>query len=287
MKSLVLVLSGTCMLWLFSCSPAPVKLKSPDDTGSVPAVKDTAVPAAVISTLDAISSAEEGNAADSVAPEEDTSLTRHNDTAVIRQILDECGLLSVKPEQVTEWDSSGRAVGLDLTNKDMSKYGITAIPAAICSLTELRSLEVKDNVIAALPSELFMLKKLVKLDVAGNKITFIPSSIAELENLEVLDLRYNGFGYLPSEIRELKQLVSLQLWGNRMVELDSAVTELPALKELYLKDNRLTSLPEGITRMKSLVYYDLQGNAICNPSPKVDAWLKKKDKRYRETQKCR
>ena len=72
-----------------------------------------------------------------------------------------------------------------------------------------------------------------------------------------------------------------------MVELEPAVTQLPELKELYLKDNRLTTLPEGITRMKSLVYFDLAGNYICKPSPKLDAWLKKNDERYREAQRCR
>jgi hypothetical protein len=289
-------LFGAAVLAVLVCTPAPVKREAADEVTGSPAVKDTAAgstaqvrdvaaasPAPVIGTATIVVE----QAGDSASRAADSAAPKHNDTAIVLQILNECGLLSVKPEEVTEWDSAGRAVSLNLSNRDLSKDGITLLPALVCSLTELCTLSAKNNTIAAIPLELFKLKNLVKLDLASNKISFIPPAVSELENLEILDLRYNGFGFLPSEIGSLKKLVFLQLWGNRMVELEPAVTQLPALKELYLKDNRLTSLPEGITTMKSLVYYDLTGNSICKPSAKIDAWLKQKDKRYREAQRCR
>jgi hypothetical protein len=227
-----------------------------------------------------------GVAAGNTPPNKDTAAVPHyNDTLTVRHILNECGLITVKEEKVTVWDS-GRVISLDLSNKDFSQDGIKILPAAICSLTQLRTLIAKDNSITAIPVELFTLKRLLTLNLANNKISFIPPQLGELENLETLDLRYNGFGSLPPEIGKLKKLVSLQLWGNKIIELESVITTLPTLKDLYLKDNRLTTLPEGITAMKSLVYIDLQGNSICKPSPRIDAWLKKSDKRYRETQKC-
>jgi hypothetical protein len=273
-----------CAGLLALCAPATAKRDAGAPAKNVSSVKDSAATCAP-AVKDTIPVA--------VPPATDTAASpaaaapQYNDTAVVQRILNECGLLAVKVGEVTEWDSAGRAVALDLSNKDLSKDGITALPAAICSLTALRTLTAKNNSITAVPVELFTLTNLQKLDLASNKISFIPPSIAGLENLETLDLRYNGFGFLPPEIGRLKKLVSLQLWGNKMVELEPAVTQLPALKELFLKDNRLTTLPEGITRMKSLVYIDLQGNAICKPSPKIDAWLKQNDKRYREAQRCR
>jgi hypothetical protein len=221
-----------------------------------------------------------------LAVKDSVAAPQYNDSATVHQILNECGMITVKVEKVTVWDS-GRVVGLDLSNSDLSQDGFAVLPPAISSLTQLRTLVAKDNAIAVIPPELFTLKNLQKLNLANNKISLVPPQIGELENLESLDLRYNGFGTLPPEIGRLKKLVSLQLWGNKMVELEPAVTRLPALKDMYLKDNRLTTLPDGITVMKSLVYIDLQGNFICKPSPKVDAWLKKGDKRYREGQKCR
>jgi Leucine rich repeat len=213
------------------------------------------------------------------------SVPRYNDTLTVQHILNECGLVTVKVEKVTVWDS-GRVVSLDLSNKDFSQDGIKILPAAICSLTQLRTLLAKDNGITAIPVELFTLKRLQTLNLANNKISFIPPQLGELVNLDTLDLRYNGFGSLPPEIGKLKKLVSLQLWGDKIIELEPVITTLPLLKDLYLKDNRLTTLPEGITAMKSLAYIDLQGNSICKPPPKIDTWLKKSDKRYRETQKC-
>lgn len=286
MRRIVFAFFGTAALAAFLCTPAPARHETAAEVKNVSELN----PAPVIDTAaTAVPQLKSSAEAAALAQVTDTapSAPRYNDTAVILQILNECGLLTVKPEQVTEWDSAGRAVTLDLSNKDLSKDGISVLPAVVCSLTELRTLAAKNNSITAVPLELFRLKKLVKLDLASNEISFIPPAIAELENLETLDLRYNGFGYLPVEIGKLKKLVLLQLWGNKMVELEPAVTMLPALKELYLKDNRLTTLPEGITRMKTLVYFDLTGNAICNPSPKVDAWLKQNDKRYREAQRCR
>jgi|WetSurMetagenome_2_1015567.scaffolds.fasta_scaffold267896_1 Leucine-rich repeat (LRR) protein len=281
MRIRVLTFFGISAIGVFLCTPGTVKHDTADTGKNVSPVTAAPVKETAAAVIDTIAGAP--------APVADTTVAvpRYNDTAVVKQILNECGLVTVKAEQVTAWDSSGRAVSLDLSNTDRSQDGFKVLPAAVCSLTKLQTLIAKDNSIDVIPLELFRLKSLRKLDLASNKISFIPSTIGELDNLEILDLRYNGFGYLPPEIGKLKKLVSLQLWGNKMVELEPAVTQLPELKELYLKDNRLTALPDAITLMKSLKYFDLQGNSICNPSKLVDAWLKKDDKRYREGQRCR
>jgi len=207
------------------------------------------------------------------------------DLVTVKTILTQCGLTKARVEEITK-SENGRAVWLDLSNKDFSSEGINVLPSAIGELTELRTLILKDNKITTLPFEIFKLKKLRKLDLASNSVEVIPASIAELENLDTLDLRYNGISSLPPEIAKLYKLKYLQLWGNKLVEVEKSIILLPELAELYLKDNRLTQLPDGMTKMKSLTYIDLQNNFLCNVSPKIDAWLKEKDKRYRMLQKC-
>ena len=86
----------------------------------------------------------------------------YNDTATVRHILDECGLITVKVDQVTVWDS-GRVVSLDLSNNDLSRDGFKALPVAVCSLTQLRTFMAKNNSIASIPLEVFKLKNLQKL----------------------------------------------------------------------------------------------------------------------------
>lgn len=207
------------------------------------------------------------------------------DLVTIKTILTQCGLTNARVEEITK-SENGRAVWLDLSNKDFSNDGIKILPSAIGNLTELRVLILKDNKIDSLPYEIFKLKKLQKLDLASNNVEVIPAAISELENLDSLDLRYNGISVLPPEIAKLNKLKYLQLWGNKLVEVEKSIVLLPELTEIYLKDNRLTQIPDGLAKMKSLMYIDLQNNFLCNVSPKIDAWLKEKDKRYRMLQKC-
>lgn len=218
-------------------------------------------------------------------PTNQDAATGAQDLVTIKTILTQCGLTKTRVEEVTK-SENGRVVSLDLSNKDFSSDGIKTLPSAIGDLTELRSLILKDNKITTLPYEIFKLKKLQKLDLASNNVDVIPASISELENLDSLDWRYNGISSLPPEIAKLTNLKYLQLWGNKLVELEKSIILLPQLSELYLKDNRLTQLPDGLAKMKSLTYIDLQGNFICKASPAIDAWLKEKDKRYHQLQKC-
>jgi hypothetical protein len=208
-----------------------------------------------------------------------------DDLITIKTILSQCGFAKAQVEDVAKFEN-GRAVLLDLSNKDFSGDGIKVLPSVIGELTELRALILKDNKITSLPFEIFKLKKLQKLDLASNSVEIIPASISEFKNLDSLDLRYNGIVTLPHEIANLTNLKYLQLWGNKLVEVGKSIILLPQLAELYLKDNRLTQLPDGLAKMKTLTYIDLQGNFLCNVSPKIDAWLKEKDKRYRMLQKC-
>lgn len=207
-----------------------------------------------------------------------------NDEAIARGILDNCGLKGLKITDVATIEE-GRVVSLDLNNKDISKDGFDKLPPEIGQLTALRSLSFKGNIVEALPPEIGNLVMLEKLDANSNRISALPAEIGKLVNLKDLDLRHNRLETLPVEIGELKNLEFLRLWVNRLTFLPTAIAKLTSLKELYLKDNRLTTLPVEITSMK-LEYIDLIGNKLCKLDPKLEAWMIKLDKRYKETQKC-
>ncbi|MBN1129900.1 MAG: leucine-rich repeat domain-containing protein [Chitinispirillaceae bacterium] len=209
----------------------------------------------------------------------------YDDYTTLKGILNECGIGDSRLSTVSVMEN-GRVVFLDLSNKEISKDGIRALPYAIGNLAELRTLIARDNVITSIPDAVMRLTKLRTLILSHNKIVSIPPEIGQLENLDTLDLRHNSFETLPDEIGKLKNLSYLQLWGNKLATLPPSLLRLSSLRELYLKNNRLVSLPEGLITMKSLIYIDFQGNAICNPSPKLEAWLKGKDKQYRAQQRC-
>jgi len=207
-----------------------------------------------------------------------------SDMAVVQTIIEKCGIEGVTAKDVAT-EEDGRIVTLDLKNRDISKDGISFLPPEIGQLTGLKVLIASGNIIDSIPAEIGQLTELTRLDLASNRIVAIPSTIGNCVNLTHLDLRHNRLSVLPPEIGNCKKLFLLQLWGNKLTEVTDAITKLPVLEEIYLKDNRLTTLPVGITKMK-INYIDIIGNKMCDLSPKLDAWFKKKDKRYRETQKC-
>jgi Leucine-rich repeat (LRR) protein len=207
-----------------------------------------------------------------------------DDITIVQTIVEKCGMEGVGASDVVT-EENGRVVTLDLKNREISQDGISFIPAEIGQLTALKVLIASGNIIDSIPSEIGQLTELTKLDLASNRIVAIPPTIGNCINLTHLDMRYNRLTVLPPEIGNCKKLFLLQLWGNKLTEVTDAITKLPVLEEIYLKDNRLTTLPVGITRMK-INYIDIIGNKMCDLSPKLDAWFKKKDKRYRETQKC-
>ena len=65
-----------------------------------------------------------------------------------------------------------------------------------------------DNELAAIPSQVFRIKNLQKLYLDDNKITAISPDIQLLKNLELLSVARNGLVSIPKEIKELKSLTT-------------------------------------------------------------------------------
>jgi hypothetical protein len=207
-----------------------------------------------------------------------------NDAAEVQVILTKCGMEGLTLQDVAVMEN-GRVVSLDLKNRDISKDGMTYLPEEIGKLTALRELTCSGNIIDSIPSAIGSLVNLQKLDLASNRIAILPPVIGSLKNLTLLDLRFNRIAVIPPEIAQCQKLKLLQLWSNKLATVDAAVTKLGSLEELYLKDNRLTTLPAAMAKVK-YGYVDIIGNKLCDLPPALDAWAKKFDKRYKETQKC-
>jgi Leucine-rich repeat (LRR) protein len=215
----------------------------------------------------------------------DNAVVAADDSPIVRAILDQCGITDRGVSDVAVFEN-GRAVSLNLTNKDVVKDGFKAIPADIGKLVALRTLICENNSISAIPLELINCSQLSKLNLRSNAITEIPLEFGRMTSLVDLDMRNNRLESLPYTIGSIKSLQILRLWGNQLASIQASITLLPALKELYLKDNRLTTLPMDLIKMRSLTYIDVEGNKLCNVDPKMDSWLRIKDKSYRQGQKC-
>ncbi|RKP12855.1 hypothetical protein BJ684DRAFT_10899, partial [Piptocephalis cylindrospora] len=86
-----------------------------------------------------------------------------------------------------------------LEELDLSGNHLTHLPDLAWPLT-LRSLDVSDNSLISLPSNLGQCQRLRALVALGNQLTTIPRSLALLTSLETLDLSGNRLTHLPGEV---------------------------------------------------------------------------------------
>lgn len=134
--------------------------------------------------------------------------------------------------------------GLDFTGLGLTGY----IPdTTIGKLTKLRSLDLSNNKIIGLPSDLWSLGSLKSLNLSSNQISgSLPNNIGNFGFLESLDLSRNNFsGEIPATISSLVSLQVLKLNGNRFEQ----------------------SIPAGILNCRSLVTIDLSLNQLNGDLP--------------------
>lgn len=208
-----------------------------------------------------------------------------DDIAVVKTIFDANGVTGVNIDSIARTDSTGRVIGLDLTNPEVARDYIRVVPGDIGKLSALQSLSLRGNWLRKVPEELGMCTQLVVLDLGDNELSSLPSSLENLTKLEKLDLRDNELRAFPAHFLSFTGLRYLHLRGNRLESLPEEIGSLVNLKELYLKGNRLSSLPKSIVNL-NLTYLEIMENNLCSVSPEIDSYLKKSNEQYKDYQKC-
>lgn len=97
-----------------------------------------------------------------------------------------------------------------------------------------------------LPSEVWDLVHLERLNVGFNQLESVSPNIARLTELRYLNLAGNQLGSLPPEIGELANLEYLQLMGNQIDSVPPEIGCLRKLRCLHLSDNQLEHVPPEI-----------------------------------------
>lgn len=116
--------------------------------------------------------------------------------------------------------------------------------------------------ITCIPSELGVLKKLQKLNLAHNQIKVLPPELGRLRNLIGLNLLSNHIEVVPPEIERLTKLEELWLAQNRLETLPPGLGGLTKLKELWLDQNHLLTLPPELGQLTELQQLGLHGNGL-------------------------
>ncbi len=152
---------------------------------------------------------------------------------------------------------------------------ITSLPSEIGQLTNLEQLNLDHNRLTVFPEGISNLTNLIELTMSENELASIAIDIKNLKNLKTLYLTDNKIHHLPSQIGELASLEFLALMNNLIPELPSEVGSLTNLRILDLTGNRyLTFLPIELKKLKNLTDIFIEGTSIQIP-PEIAAQTSK------------
>lgn len=223
-----------------------------------------------------------------------------------RSILLELKLRLGNPHSLQSWNSSSspcdwpeitcahnKVTGISLHNKNITEK----IPATICDLHNLKSLDVSNNYISGefprilncskleylvlsqnyfvgpIPADIGQLSRLRHLDITTNNYSGdIPAAIGRLRELRYLSLVQNEFnGTWPVEICNLSNLEHLAMAYNDKLLHSTIPKELGALnklKFLWMTDtNLIGGIPGSFNNLSRLEHLDLSFNNLNGSIP--------------------
>ena len=145
-------------------------------------------------------------------------------------------------------------------------------------LKKMTSLNLTDGFRRKIPTFVYHMAQLKRLDASSANIETITSDIKNLVNLEYLDLNSNyDLENIPDEICQIKNLKVLNLSVCGLQTLPQSIHNLTNLEALNLSSNHLTTLKkEDFADMQKLKKIDLYSNKPKEPPMEVPVEAQKK-----------
>jgi tRNA A-37 threonylcarbamoyl transferase component Bud32 len=140
---------------------------------------------------------------------------------------------------------------------------LTTFPEAIFDLADsLEILDLSNNKLSELPTDLSRLTKLRIVFCSNNRFTHLPEALGRCENLEMIGFKSNQITRVSSD-----SLPTLTRWliltDNKITSLPKDFGRLTRLQKLALAGNRLTTLPDSIVNCRNLELIRLSANQLA------------------------
>ena len=150
-----------------------------------------------------------------------------------------------------------------LQSLDLSNNQITCIPTQISTLKSLKKLVLMHNAIRTLPEALCSLKNLTFLEVSYNSLIEVPTFLGKCTKLTGLGLSANQITSFPNELCALlPELVQLGVHSNQIAQLPTNLHLMKNLKKFDACRNLIHQIPEGFCELESLEWCNLSHNRI-------------------------
>ncbi|MGE3319297.1 MAG: leucine-rich repeat domain-containing protein [Candidatus Berkiella sp.] len=144
---------------------------------------------------------------------------------------------------------------------------ITRLPAQTLEqhahfFKDLQKLELQDNLLEQLPSNIDILQNCSSLNLYNNPMRNVPPSFGNLQNLQFLYFSEGHMPHMPPELFRLTRLQWLSFSNMNVVEIDAKIGQLKHLTWLYLRDNQVSVLPESFYKLVKLKELFLEHNPL-------------------------
>ena len=161
---------------------------------------------------------------------------------------------------------------LDMRRKqvDWSKLKLTLLhPSWMYSISPwVVTLKLVNNHLRKLPVEMFSATQLRRLDLSQNLLETIQADVFAMPHLEYLSLAHNRIKEIPETSVWSQSLLSLDLAENSLTTLPQGIQN-SCIEILNLSKNQFTSIPKCLCRITTLTSLDLSSTLITSFPPEM------------------
>ena len=160
---------------------------------------------------------------------------------------------------------------------NVQNMGLTEIPKAIESLTQLEDFNVSGNRLEEFDDYDYLasLDNLKSLWLTQNNLKRLPPSLGSLKQVRNLYIEHNQLKSIPESMLGMERLWVLHAGHNLFTELPENFGKMPALFLLHLNNNKISSIPDSYLKKRN---YGFRGLILENNelSPETRDFFTKK-----------
>lgn len=165
-------------------------------------------------------------------------------------------------ENLTQFPNEIFTLADSLEVLDLSNNQLSNLPSNLAELPKLKRLFCSNNLFTEVPEVLATCPNLKMIGFKSNQITNV-SETALPKHTEWLILTDNRIEALPESFGDLRQLRKCALAGNRLKTLPKSISGCQSLELLRISANQLSELPDALLSLPKLAWLAFSGNPLC------------------------